>query len=51
MSFKKDGETKVYRSKDGKTKTASEKEEDRYTVDQLVKESELEEEKPTDQKK
>lgn len=41
MSFKKDGEIKVYVSKHGKdTKQASE-DKKRYTIDDLVRDSEL----------
>lgn len=41
MSFKKDGETKVFISRPGKKgKIASEDSKTRYTVDDLVKDSE-----------
>lgn len=44
MSFRKDGETQVFKTKDGKIKTASEQESERYTVDDLVKDSEKDKE-------
>lgn len=44
VAFKKDGETKVFVSKTGENlKTASEEEKVRYTVDDLVEDSEKEE--------
>ena len=49
MSFKKDGEIKVYKTKkDGVSKNASDKEADRYTVDDLVKEEENKKEEETE---
>lgn len=39
MSFKKDGEIKVYVERDVNVKNASEKQQVRYTIDDLVKES------------
>lgn len=39
VSFKKDGEIKVYVERDVNVKNASEKQQVRYTIDDLVKES------------
>lgn len=44
MSLKKDGEIKVYKNEvDDSPKVANVKESDRYTVDDLVKDSNVEE--------
>jgi len=48
MSFKKDGEVKVFVKKDG-AKTASQ--EERYTVDDLVEDSDKKTEEDTGDKK